>query len=362
MRKLRYLTSLTGGILAAAMLVASGSALAAEKMKVGFVYVGPIGDHGWSYEHNQGRLAVENAFSDKVKTTYVEKVAEGADAARVIDKLASTGHKLIFTTSFGYMNPTLRVAKKRKNVMFEHATGFKRSNNVSTYSARFYEGRYVVGKIVGKMTKSNIIGYVGSFPIPEVIRGINATFLAARSVNPKVKIKVVWVSSWFDPGKEADAAKTLIDQGADVIMQHTDSPAPVQVAEKRGKWAVGQASDMHAFGPKAQLTAIIDNWSPYYVARTKAVLDGTWKSMDTWGGFKSGMVTLAKYNKAIPADVVALAKQTHQGIINGTIHPFAGPVKDQSGKVRVKAGEKPDDGMLAGMNFYVEGIDGSIPK
>ncbi|MAI48999.1 MAG: BMP family ABC transporter substrate-binding protein [Rhodospirillaceae bacterium] len=351
------------GTAAAAFILTVGVSSAAQaQLKVGFVYVGPIGDHGWSYEHNQGRLAIEKALGDKVITTYVEKVPEGADAQRVISKLASSGHGLIFTTSFGYMNPTLRAAKRFPKVKFEHATGFKRAANMSTYSARFYEGRYVVGKIVGNMTKSNVIGYIASFPIPEVIRGINATYLSARSVNPKVKIKIVWVSTWFDPGKEADAAKTLIDQGADVIMQHTDSPAPVQVAQRRGVWAVGQASDMTNFGPKAHLTSIIDDWAPYYIARTKAVLDGTWKSTDTWDGFKPGMVQMSAYNKAIPADVVALAKKTRADITAGKLFPFTGEIKDQSGKVRVKAGEKANDGVLAGMNFYVQGIDGVIPK
>ena len=342
--------------------VLSKTAKADEKLKVGFVYVGPIGDHGWSYEHNEGRLAIEKALGDKVKTTYVEKVSEGADAERVIRKLASSGNDLIFTTSFGYMNPTIKVAKKFPNVKFEHATGFKRSENTSTYSGRFYEGRHVAGLIAGKMTKTNTIGYVASFPIPEVIRGINATLLAARSVNPKVTIKVIWVSTWFDPGKEADAAKALIDQGADILFQHTDSPAPVQVAEKRGIWALGQASDMTQFGPKAHLTAIIDDWAPYYIARTKAVMDKTWKSGDTWGGFKSGMVRMAPYNKKIPADVVALAEKARKGIVDGSVHPFQGPIKDQSGKVVVKAGERASDKMLLGMNFYVEGVDGSIPK
>lgn len=348
---------------AAAVILAAGVSSAVQaQLKIGFVYVGPIGDHGWSYEHNQGRLAIEKALGDKVMTTYVEKVPEGADAQRVISKLASSGHGLIFTTSFGYMNPTLRAAKRFPKVKFEHATGFKRAPNMSTYSARFYEGRYVVGKVVGNMTKSNVIGYIGSFPIPEVIRGINATYLAAKSVNPNIKMKIVWVSTWFDPGKEADAAKTLIDQGADVIMQHTDSPAPVQVAQQRGVWAVGQASDMTNFGPKAHLTSIIDNWAPYYVARAKAVLDGTWKSTDTWDGFKPDMVQMSAFNKAIPANVVALANATRDGITNGTIFPFAGEIKDQAGKVRVKAGAKADDGLLAGMNFYVQGIDGTIPK
>ncbi|MFW2368135.1 MAG: BMP family ABC transporter substrate-binding protein [Desulforhopalus sp.] len=338
------------------------SAAQAEPFKVGFVYVGPIGDHGWSYQHNAGRLAIEEALGDKVKTSYVENVAEGADASRVIDRLATSGNELIFTTSFGFMNPTLKSAKKHKKVKFEHATGFKQADNVATYSARFYEGRHVVGLIAGKMTKSNVIGYIASFPIPEVIRGINSTFLAARSVNPDVTLKIVWVNTWFDPGKEADAAKTLIDQGADILFQHTDSPAPVQVAEKRGVWAVGQASDMEHFGPKAHLTAIVDNWAPYYVERVKAALDGSWKSGDTWGGFKSGMVELSPYNKAIPADVVELAEKARKGLMDGSVHAFAGPIKDQSGKVVVAEGAVADDGMLAGMNFYVEGITGSIPK
>ena len=354
-------TKLTA-IIGAALLIFSGATAVNAQLKVGFVYVGPIGDHGWTYEHNAGRLAIEKALGSKVSTSYVEKVPEGADALRVISKLASSGHGLIFTTSFGYMNPTIRAAKRFPKVKFEHATGFKRSSNVATYSARFYEGRYVVGKIVGNMTKSNVIGYVASFPIPEVIRGINATYLAAKSVNPKIKIKIVWVFTWFDPGKEADAAKTLIDQGADVIMQHTDSPAPVQVAEKKGVWAVGQASDMTNFGKKAHLTAIIDDWAPYYIARTKAVLDGSWKSGDTWHGFKEGMVKMAKYNNAIPNDVIGLAETTRIGIMNGSIHPFAGPIIDQSGKVHVKAGQNASDGLMAGMNFYVKGVNSKIPK
>ena len=360
--KLGKKLGLLSGLAAGVMLAATGLAQAADPLKVGFVYVGPVGDHGWTYEHNQGRIAVEKALGDKVKTSFVESVPEGADATRVITRLASTGHGLIFTTSFGYMNPTVRVAKRFPKVKFEHATGFKRADNVATYSARFYEGRHVIGLIAGKMTKTNVLGYVASFPIPEVIRGINAVAIAARSVNPKVTVKVVWVSSWFDPGKEADAAKALVDQGADVMLQHTDSPAPVQAAERRGIWAVGQASDMKAFGPKAHLTAIIDDWAPYYIERTKAVLDGTWKSGDVWGGFKSGMVKLSSYNSAIPADVVAMAEKARKGIIDGSVHPFAGPIKDQSGKVILKAGEVMDDKTMLGMNFYVEGVEGKIPQ
>jgi len=337
-------------------------AAAAEKTKVGFVYVGPIGDHGWSHEHNQGRLAVEKAFGDKVETTYVENVSEGPDAERVIQQLARSGHKIIFTTSFGFMNPTLKVAKRFPNVKFEHATGFKRAANVSTYSARFYEGRHVIGLIAGKMTKTNTIGYIASFPIPEVVRGINAAYLAAKSVNPKVKFKVIWVSTWFDPGKEADAANALIDQGADVIMQHTDSPAAMQIAEAKGIYAFGQASDMIKFGPTAQLTSIIDNWGPYYISRVKAVMDGTWKSKDTWDGIGAGMVKLAKFSDRIPADVRAMAGKARDDIAAGKLHPFTGPINKQDGSVWLKAGEIANDGDLAGMSFFVEGVDGTLPK
>jgi len=347
-------------ILALALPISVASA--AEKTKVGFVYVGPIGDHGWSHEHNIGRLAVEKAFGDKVETTYVENVSEGPDAERVIQQLARGGHDIIFTTSFGFMNPTLKVAKLFPKVKFEHATGFKRAKNVSTYSARFYEGRHVIGLIAGKMTKTNTVGYIASFPIPEVVRGINAAYLAAKSVNPKVKFKVIWVSTWFDPGKEADAANALIDQGADVIMQHTDSPAAMQIAEEKGIFAFGQASDMIKFGPTAQLTSIIDDWAPYYVARVKAVMDGTWKSQDTWDGIGPGMVGIAKFSDRIPADVRAMAGKARDDIAAGKLFPFTGPINKQDGSVWLKAGEKASDGDLAGMGFYVEGVEGSLPK
>ena len=341
-------------------MVMSGGAQA--QTKVGFVYVGPVGDHGWSYEHNQSRLAVEKEFGDKVKTTYVENVSEGPDAARVIQQLARAGNDIIFTTSFGFMNPTLQVAKRFPKVKFEHATGFKRAANVATYSARFYEGRHVIGLIAGKMTKTNTVGYIASFPIPEVVRGINAAYLAAKSVNPAVKFKVIWVSTWFDPGKEADAAKALIDQGADVLMQHTDSPAAMQIAEKLGIYAFGQASDMRKFGPNAQLTAIIDDWAPYYIRRVKAVMDGTWKSTDTWDGIGPGMVGMAPFSDKIPADVKAMATKAHDDIAAGKLHPFTGPINKQDGSVWLKAGQTAPDGDLAGMNFYVEGIEGSLPK
>jgi basic membrane protein A and related proteins len=353
-----------GGIaLAGAMTLAfAGGAMAQDKLKVGFVYTGPIGDFGYSYQHDQGRLALEKALGDKVTTTYVENVPEGADAERVIEQLASSGHKLIFTTSFGFMNPTLKVAQRHPEVFFEHATGYKRAKNVATYSARFYEGRTVAGTIVGKMTKSNIIGYIGAFPIPEVVNGINAFTLALRAVNPKAEVRVVWANTWYDPGKEADAAKALIGQGADVIMTHTDSPAPMQIAEEKGLLAVGQSSDMAKFGPKAQLTAIVDNWNDYYIARAKAVLDGTWKSEDTWGGIKANMVNLAPFNAAIPADIQALANQVKQDIADGKRHPFAGPVKDQSGKVIVAEGKTATDEEILKMDWFVEGVIGNVPK
>ena len=261
-----------------ALALASATATGADKLKVGFIYVGPIGDHGWTYQHDQGRLAVEEAFGDQVETVYVESVAEGPDAERAITRLARDGAGIIFTTSFGYMDPTNKVAKSFPDVKFEHATGYKRDHpNVTTYSARFYEGRYVIGQIAARMSRSGVAGYIASFPIPEVVRGINSFLLGAQSINPDFKLKIVWVSTWFDPGKEADAAKVLIGQGADIITQHTDSTAPLQIAAEQGVLGFGQASDMIKFAPDHQMTAIIDDWAPYYVARVKAVLDGTWE-------------------------------------------------------------------------------------
>ncbi|MDP6709079.1 MAG: BMP family ABC transporter substrate-binding protein [Alphaproteobacteria bacterium] len=359
--RLGSLIKAVSGLLAAVAVATAASLAGAQDLKVGFVYVGPVGDHGWTYRHDIGRQAVEKALGAKVKTTFVESVKEGPDAERVIQQLAASGHDLIFTTSFGFGNPTVKVAKRNPKVRFEHATGYKRAKNVSTYMARFYEGRYVAGVIAGKMTKSNVIGYVASFPIPEVVRGINSFMLGARSVNPKTSIKVVWVNTWYDPPKEGDAAKALIDQGADIITQHTDSPAPLQVAENRGVKGFGQASDMVAFAPKAQLTSIVDNWDGYYVARAKAALDGSWKMSDTWGGFNTGMVEMAPFTN-MPADVTKMAEATVAKIAAGTLHPFQGPIKNQKGEVVVKEGERLDDGKLLGMNWYVEGVEGKLPK
>lgn len=350
--------TLSTALLSAGLAFGSLSA-GADDLKVGFVYVGPTGDHGWTYRHDEGRKEIDAL--EGVSTTFVESVAEGADSERVIRKLASTGHDLIFTTSFGYMNPTLKVAKKFPKVKFEHATGYKRGKNVSTYSGRFYEGRAILGTIAGHMTKTNVVGYIASMPIPEVVRGINSFTIAMRKVNPKAEVKVIWVNSWYDPGKEGDAAKALIDQGADIITQHTDSPAPLQVAEKRGVFGFGQASDMSAFAPKSQLTAIVDDWGPYYLARTKAAMDGTWESTDTWAGIKDGMVHMAPYSDSVPEDVQKAADAVKAAIVDGTLHPFAGPIKNQAGEVVVKEGETMDDGALLGMDWYVEGVQGKLP-
>ena len=347
--------------LSLAVVFAAGSASAAEKLKIGFVYVGPVGDHGWTYQHDQGRLAIEQELGDKVETVFVEKVAEGPDAARAITRLARQGAGLIFTTSFGFMDPTLKVAKRFPEVKFEHATGFKRSKNVATYNARFYEGRYINGQIAAKVSKSGVAGYIASFPIPEVVMGINSFILGAQTINPNFKVKVIWGNSRFDPGKEADAAKVLISQGADIITQHTDSTAPLQIAAEKGAMGFGQASDMIKFAPKAQLTSIVNNWAPYYVRRTKAVLAGSWKSSSAWDGLPEGTVEMSSYTN-MPADVVAMARKTESLIATGKIHPFTGPLYKQDGSLALAAGKVMDDGTLSGMNWYVKGIDGKLPK
>ncbi|RFP91144.1 BMP family ABC transporter substrate-binding protein [Rhodobacteraceae bacterium 63075] len=348
---------------AAVALGMATTAMAQDKTKVGFVYVGPVGDGGWTYEHDQARKAVVEEFGDKVETVYVESVPEGADAERVMSQMALQGADLIFTTSFGYMDPTINVAKKFPDVKFEHATGYKRADNVSTYSARFYEGRAIQGTIAGHMTDSNIVGYIGSFPIPEVIRGINSAFIHARKVNPDVEFKIVWAYTWFDPAKEADAAKVLIEQGADVIMQHTDSTAPLAAAEAAGDIiGFGQASDMAEFKDGPRVSSIIDDWAPYYIDRVKAVMDGTWESKDTWDGIGPGMVGIGEITDRVPADVKAEALALKEKIASGEYHPFTGPINKQDGSVWLEEGDVADDGTLLGMDFYVEGIEGKIPE
>ncbi|GHF00020.1 BMP family ABC transporter substrate-binding protein [Aliiroseovarius zhejiangensis] len=358
---MRAVKTLLASVAVAAGL--SGAAMAEDKTKVGFIFVGPIGDGGWTYEHNQGRLAVEEEFGDKVETIYQESVPEGADAERAITQMALAGADLIFTTSFGYMDATIAVAEKFPDVKFEHATGYKTAPNVSVYSARFYEGRAVQGHIAGKMTKSNIIGYIASFPIPEVIRGINAAYVHAKKVNPDVQFKIVWAYTWFDPAKEADAAKALIEQGADVILQHTDSTAPQAAAQEAGNIITfGQASDMSEYAPMPRVSSIIDNWAPYYIARTKAVMDGTWESTSTWDGIGAGMVGIGEISDAVPADVKAEAEALRDALGSGEYHAFTGPLNKQDGSAWLAEGETADDGTLAGMDFYVEGIEGDIPS
>jgi len=355
----------TTRLLAATLLLLatsmSGAAHAADKLKVGFIYLGPIGDLGWTYQHELARQAVVKEFGDKIETTYLENVPEGPDAERAIEQLVRAGNKLIFTTSFGYMDPTLKVAKKYPNVHFEHATGYKRLTNMSSYSARWYQGRFIQGMIAAKMSKAGVLGYIGSFPIPEVISGINSTMLGAQTVNANIKVKIIWVNSWFDPGKEADAAKALLDQGADIIMQHTDSPAPMQVAAERGKLAFGQDSEMIKFGPKAQLTSILDTWAPYYISRVKAELDGAWKSEDSWGGLETKMFEMAPYTN-MPDEVKKVAEDMQAAITAGKLHPFKCPVTGQDGKdVECKGGDHLADGQILSMNFYVKGVDDKVP-
>lgn len=363
MRRSTFLKRLGGTLLGAAALIFAGSALAAaEPLKIAFVYVSPVGDAGWTFQHDTGRKELEKALGDKVKTTFVENVPEGADAERVIRELAQAGNKVIFTTSFGFMNPTIKVAKQFPNVIFEHATGYKRAKNVGTYSARFYQARYLAGMVAGKMTKSNVLGYVAAFPIPEVVQGIDAYALGARAVNPKVEVKVIWTSSWYDPGKEREAADTLVSQGADVLTHHTDSTAVVQAAEAKGVYAIAYHSDMSKYGPKAELTAAVHHWGQYYIREVKTILDGKWKSGDVWGGIKSGMVGLAPFNSAVPKDVVALVKAKEKAIADGKFHPFQGPLKDNEGHLKVTAGKSMSDKDILGLNWYVEGVQGKLPK
>ena len=349
---------------AATAVIAATSlpALAQEPLKVGFIYVGPVGDMGWSFQHDLGRKAVEEAYGDKVVTSFVESVPEGPDAERVLTQMALEGNKLIFATSFGFMDSVMNVAAKFPDVKFEHATGYKRADNVATYDARFYEGRAVIGTIAGHMTKSNKIGYIGSFPIPEVIQGINSSFIHARKVNPDVEMKVVWAYTWFDPAKEADAAAALIAEGVDVILQHTDSTAPQAKAQEAGVYTFGQASDMSAFKPTPRLSSIIDNWAPYYVERVGLMLEDKWESAASWKGISGGEVEIGEITEAVPAEVKAEAEALRDKIAAGEYHPFTGPLNKQDGSVWLAEGEVATDEMLSGLNFYVEGITAELPK
>ena len=349
------------GALCAAVPLAT-RALAEEPLKVGFIYVGPVGDAGWTYAHDQGRQALEKAFGGKVKTTFVESVPEGADAERVIRQLATDGNKVIFTTSFGYMNATVKVAQTFPNVIFEHATGYKTAKNLGVYEARFYEGAYLLGVLAGKMTKSNTLGYVASFPIPEVVRNIDAFTLGARSVNPKIKTKVIWVNTWYDPAKERQAAETLIAQGADVLCQNTDSPATVRVAQEKGVYAFGWDSDMTKFAPKAHLTANTNNWGVFYIETIKQVLAGTWKPQEIKWGLKEGLVVMTPLNPAVTPEAAKAFEEKKKAMVEGKFEPFQGPVKDQSGAIKVATGKTMPQAELMSLNYYVEGVDGTLPK
>ncbi len=348
------------GLMLGLAAAAAAPARAADKLKVGFVYVGPVGDFGYSYQHDLGRQALEKAMGGAVETTYLENVPE-TDSARAFEQLARSGCGLIVGTSFGFMDPELRVAKAFPKVKFEHATGYKRAPNLSTYSARFYEGRYIIGQIAAKMSKTHTVGYVASFPIPEVVAGIDSFMLGAQSVDPAMKVKIVWVNSWFDPGKEADATKALIAQGADIIAQHTDSAAPLQEAEKAGVHGFGQSSDMSRFAPKAILTSLEDNWGDYYGGEAKAVMDGSWASHDTWGGLAAGMVKMGPYAN-MPDDVKAMAEATEAAIKSGKLNPFKGPITKQDGTLAVKDGEALPDKEILGLNWYVKGVDDKLPQ
>lgn len=333
-----------------------------EALKVGFIYVGPVGDAGWTFAHDNGRKHIESKFGDKIKTTFVEKVPEGADAERVIRDLVGQGNKLIFATSFGFGDAMEKVAKDHPDVKFEHATGYKTSANLRVYEAKFYEDAYMAGVVAGTMTKTNTIGFVGSFPIPEVLRNINAFTLGARSVNPKVTTKVVWVNTWFDPPKESEAAQALINQKADVLLQNTDSTAVLQTAEKNGKFAFGWDSDMSAFAPKAHLGSAIVNWGPYYEKAVNDVLNGTWKTADTKWGTKEGANDLIKVADTVPETAKKRVDEIKAGLKAGTFNVFKGPLKDNTGKIVLEKDVAADDAWKGKINFYIEGVEGKVPS
>lgn len=340
---------------------APAPAPAPEKLKIAFAYIGPVGDGGWTFAHDNGRKAVEKEFGDKVQTSFVENVPESADAERVIREMASSGNKLVFGTTFGYMEPMMKVAGDFKDVKFEHATGYKTADNLRTYDSRTYEGAYMAGVIAGKMTKSNTLGVVASVPIPEVVRNINAFTLGAQSVNPKVKTRVVWVNKWFDPPTETSAATSLINQGADVLMQNTDSSAVLQTAEKMGKRAFGWDSDMTAYGPKAHLGSAIINWAPYYIKATRDALEGKWTTGQSWWGVKEGAIDMVSIAADVPEDTKKRIDEIKAGLKDGSFQIWKGPIADNAGKEVLAKDAVADDKFLGGVNFYVKGVEGKVP-
>jgi basic membrane protein A and related proteins len=345
-----------------ASLALTVNAHAADPIKAGFVYVSPAGEAGWSHQHDEGRLQMEKALAGKVTSKFVENVKEGADAERVIREFAASGNKVVFATSFGYMNAMEKVAKQFPDVTFLHATGYKSGKNFGNYNARFYEGRYLTGVIAGKMSKSGVLGYVAAFPIPEVLQGINAFATGARSVNPKAEVRVIWVNSWYDPGKEREAAMTLVAQGADMLTHHTDSTAVVQAAEDKGVYAFGYHSDMSKFGKKAHLTATTHQWGDFYTKTMNDVVAGTWKPTNPWGGYQEGMIKLAPLSAAVPKDVQTLVGDLEGKLKTGSLHPFTGPLNDQDGKEILAKGKTMSDADLNKMNYYVQGVASKLPK
>lgn len=334
----------------------------AEPLKIAFAYVGPVGDGGWTFAHDNARKALEKEFGDKIVTSFVESVPESADAERVLRDMASQGNKLIFGTTFGYMEPMLKVAADFKDVKFEHATGYKTAENMRTYDSRTYEGAYMAGVIAGSMTKSNKLGVVASIPIPEVIRNINSFTLGAQSVNPKIKTSVVWVNGWFDPPKETEAATSLINGGADILFQNTDSSAVLQTAEKMGKRAFGWDSDMTAYGPKAHLGSAVINWAPYYIKATKDALEGTWTTGGVWWGHKEGAIDMVSIAEDVPADVKAKIDTIKAGLKDGSFVIWKGPIAGQDGKEVLAKDAVADDAFLGGIKFYVNGVEGKLPN
>ena len=348
---------------AAAPAAAASAPTKPEPLKIAFAYVGPVGDGGWTFAHDNARKAVEKEFGDKVVTSFVEKVPEAADAERVFRDMVGQGNKLIFGTTFGYMEPMLKVAADTKGVMFEHATGYKQADNQRTYDSRTYEGAYMAGVIAGKMTKSNTLGVVGSIPIPEVIRNINSFTLGAQSVNPKVKTKVVWVNEWFNPPKETEAAQSLINGGADVLFQNTDSSAVLQTAAKNKKLAFGWDSDMTAYAPEAHLASAIINWAPYYIKATRDALEGKWKGGGhTWWGVKEGAIDIVSISDKVPAETKAAIDKIKAGLKDGSFVVWKGPILGQDGKEVLKKDEAADDKFMSGISFYVKGVEGKVPS
>ena len=370
LNKRSWIKVATIGALSAAVLIGCGkkeeaapaAAAAPAPLKIAFAYVGPVGDGGWTFAHDNGRKALEAEFGNKIVTSFVENVPESADAERVIRDLASQGNQLIFGTTFGYMEPMLKVATDFPALKFEHATGYKTAANLRTYDSRTYEGAYMAGVIAGTMTKTNTLGFVASIPIPEVIRNINSFTMGAQSVNPKIKTKVVWVNGWFDPPKETEAATSLINAGADVLFQNTDSSAVLQTAEKMGKRAFGWDSDMTAYGPKAHLGSAIINWAPYYTKAVKEALDGTWKTGGVWWGVKEGAIDMVSMASDVPADTKAKVDTIKAGLKDGSFHPWTGPIVGQDGKEVLAKGTVADDAFMGGIKFYVKGVEGKVPN